>query len=80
MSYYTQRPVKGTGTGGQAHAGQPKVQETLAWIRAFRAGAILPSRNQYPASHHVADEARQIALADGLLVVEGRKYVRTSKM
>jgi hypothetical protein len=77
--YYTRRPVKGTGTGGQVNATQPKVQATLRWIRAFPAGAVLPRRDDYPASHHIADEAKRIALADGLLVPEGRKFVRTSK-
>ena len=78
MSYYTKNPVKGTGTGGQASVTQPKVQEVLAWIRALPEGAG-PKRVDYPASHHVVDCARQSAVADGLMVLEGRRYIRTGK-
>jgi hypothetical protein len=39
-----------------------------------------PVRSEYPSSHHVADEARQIAVADGLMVHTGGRYVRTSKL
>jgi hypothetical protein len=77
--YYTKRPVKGTGTGGQASATQKKVQEILRWIRALPMGAD-PVRSEYPSSHHVADLARQVAVADGLMVHTGGRYVRTSKL
>jgi hypothetical protein len=77
--YYTKRPVKGTGTGGQATVTQPKVQEVLRWIRALPMGAG-PRRADYPSSHHVADLARQVAVADGLMVHTGGRYVRTSKL
>lgn len=78
--YYTKRAVKGTGTGGQVSATQKSVQEVLAWIRAFSEGAVLPPRKDYPRSHHVSDEARRIALEDGLLSKEGGRYIRTGKL
>lgn len=73
MVYYTDRPVKGSGTGGQVNPQSPKPREALDWIISQRPGTRI-RRNDMPFSHHVADHALHEA-EEMRLVTEGR--VRT---
>lgn len=70
MSYYTDRPVKGTGTGGQFNPAAPKSVEMLDWVLGQPAGTRL-TRNLLPCSHHIADGVLRHAKATGLVTPSG---------
>lgn len=74
MPYYTERLVKGKGTGGQFNIYAPKSIEMLNWILSQPQGARL-TRNGLPCSHHIADGVLQFARREGLV----RGGVRTAK-
>lgn len=78
MNYYTERRVKGHGTGGQFRIDQPKAQECLRFILAQPSGTRV-SRSDCPCSHHIADGTLTWAVSHGYLeAVQGRR-IRTEK-
>jgi hypothetical protein len=70
--HYTERPVKGSGTGGQFNINSPKAQETVRWVLSQPAGTRLTRDGVHcavPCANHVADgvlcQAREYGVLDG---------------
>lgn len=73
-SYYADKPVKGSGTGGQVNPQSEKSVEIIVWIYKRRPGTRI-RRDDPPASHHVNDLA--LKNAERMNLVTPKPHVRT---
>ena len=69
--YYTDKPIKGSGSGGQFNPQSPKAIEAIIWIYTRRPGRRI-KREDVPVSHLVADGALHTAEQMNLVSAEPR--------
>jgi hypothetical protein len=70
LMYYTDRDVKGSGTGGQFNPQSPKAREVLDWIYTQKPGKRI-LRDDAPACHQISDGEIKEAIKMNLIDDQG---------
>lgn len=70
MVYYTDRDVKGSGTGGPFNPQSPKAKEVLMWIYEQKPGKRI-LRDDPPACHQISDGEIKEAIKMNLIDDQG---------